>query len=388
MHRFTNSELLGPSGPMCLVVTATLTPVGNLDRFQPAGFPEIGHVLYKAPRGAGTEDIGIVDSAASMANHLETACFAGPNDTALHSELTGLPHVVCVTDNHYKPGESLDKTNPRTQKVCTTLTEGHRLASDYFLDAYASPEWREATTEKAKGSKGIEKKVPAQWSGTTFRAQLRNEFKILEVEEDKKYFLFPESWWAIYRTIFRYDPNSLVHGVMFAKEQIKISRVLTAHLEAIGAARVGRSGVKFDRLGKTTSGQPIFAVDDTTAKEIRATFVIDLALIRSYGRGDLGLNTDEKKLILELVKWKIHSLLKKAFRYRSGCHLQCIDRTYVFDGKEGELEDVSNQSCIEASNFKNPETHVYYPADRLFKPGKPEEDEPNAEAGDAEPEQE
>src|SRR5207247_6224127 len=80
---------------------------------------------------------------------------------------------------------------------------------------------------------------------------------------------------------------------LFAKEQIKISRVLTAHLEAIGAARVGRSGVKFDRLQKTTSGQPIFAVDEETAREIRATFKIGRAACREGGelaRGARGVN--------------------------------------------------------------------------------------------------
>jgi hypothetical protein len=36
--------------------------------------------------------------------------------------------------------------------------------------------------------------------------------------------------WDIYKTLFKYDPNSLVHGVLFAREQIKISsRLLAAH---------------------------------------------------------------------------------------------------------------------------------------------------------------
>ena len=59
-------------GPSPLVLTATLEPIVG-DRFQPAGFPEIGHVIYKAPRKGGTtENVCIVDSAASMANHLES----------------------------------------------------------------------------------------------------------------------------------------------------------------------------------------------------------------------------------------------------------------------------------------------------------------------------
>jgi CRISPR-associated protein Csb1 len=82
--------------------------------------------------------------------------------------------------------------------------------------------------------------------------------------------------------------------------------------------------VKFDRLGKTTSGQPIFAVDEEVAQEIRATFIIDLALLRSYGRSSKGLTDDEKLLLLELALWKVKRLLQTPFRYRSGCYLQCV----------------------------------------------------------------
>src|SRR5207249_5777512 len=120
-------------------------------------------------------------------------------------------------------------------------------------------------------------------------------------------------WWTIYQTVFKYDPNSLVHGILHAKEQIKISRLLTASLEGFGVARVGRTGVKFDRLGKTLSGQPIFAVDEETAREIRATFILDLALLRSYGRNGQGLNEAQKQLLLGLALWKIKQLLARPF---------------------------------------------------------------------------
>src|SRR5438105_10262055 len=93
------TALLAASGPTCLIVKAHLTPVAGLARFQPAGFPEVGHVIYEAPGkdGERKDKVCIVDSPASMANHLEAVCMAGPNDTALHNELAGLPYVVCVT---------------------------------------------------------------------------------------------------------------------------------------------------------------------------------------------------------------------------------------------------------------------------------------------------
>ncbi len=103
---------------------------------------------------------------------------------------------------------------------------------------------------------------------------------------------------------------------------IKIPRVLTAHLEAFGVARVASAGVKFDKLLMTTSGQPIFAVDEETAREIRATFIIDLGLLRSFGGGETGLSDAQKELLLALALWKIGRLLRKPFRYRSRCDLE------------------------------------------------------------------
>ena len=347
-------ELLGPSGPACLIVTAKLAPVAEVDRFQPAGFPEVGHVIYKAPRKDGrAEDVCIIDSPASMANHLETVCCQSALDPELHADLEGLPYVVCVTDR--------DDTGKRDRVVCTTLTEGHRIASDYFLDGLLDSVWHEARKEGKK-------KIDAGWDGEAFRSRLRREFGIEEVETDKRYFVYPDNWWTIYGTIFRYDPNSLLHGVLFAKEQIKISRILTAHLEAIGAARVGRSGVKFDRLGKTTSGQPIFSVDEETAREIRATFIVDLALLRSYGRGELGLKAPQKQMLLDLAIWKIRRLLGHPFRYRTQCHLECLSVSAVA-GKQTvtALPAVDIKASIGRCAFAAGLTQVYYPASKLFK---------------------
>jgi CRISPR-associated protein Csb1 len=363
-------ELLGTSGPACLIVTAKLAPVADVDHFQPAGFPEVGHVIYKAPRKDGrSEDVCIIDSPASMANHLETVCCQSSTDAELHADLEGLPYVACVTDR--------DGSERRDRVVCTTLTEGHRLASDYFLDGLLNPVWHEARKEGKK-------KIEAGWDGEAFRARLRREFEIKEVETDKRYFVYPDNWWTIYRTIFRYDPNSLLHGVLFAKEQIKISRILTAYLEAFGAARVGRSGVKFDRLGKTTSGQPIFSVDEETAQEIRATFIIDLALLRSYGRGELGLNASQKALLLDLAIWKLRRLLDHPFRYRTQCHLEC-QSVSVVAGQQAvtSLPTVDIKASIGRCAFAAGVTQVYYPASKLFKAAVMEGAEADAPQDDA-----
>lgn len=358
-------KLLETGGPVCMVIKATLQSVGDLDRFQPAGFPEIGHVIYDAPRGNGhIERVCIVDSPASMANHLEAVCMDGPT-CVLHDDLSGLPYVRCVTDaNRGEPSEH-DKLD---NVVCTTLSEGHRLASDYFLDGLVNRRW---VIEQKRTTKGKQETISAQWIGTSFRETLRSEFSIIEVAKDKTYSIPPQTWWSIYKTVFKYDPNSLIHGIMFAKEQIKISRLLTAHLEALGASRVGRSGVKFDRLGKTISGQPIFAVDEETANEIRATFIMDLALLRSYGRYENGLSMQQKNLLLELALWKIERLLAGPFRFRTGCFLSMDKMSLSTESQEEVMIQlpISNiKLAIEQCEFNQPYvTDVYYPSDKLYK---------------------
>lgn len=359
----TPAEVLKGHSP--LILSATLEPVAG-DRFQPAGFPEIGHVIYKAPRKDGTvEQVCIVDSAASMANHLESVCQRGAHDLDLVEELDGLPYIRCVTN----PAEGAEPT-PGREVVVTSLTEGHRIASSYFLDGYPIKGDR-----KANGK---------------FDQDLIAAFGIVLPKGTKAH--PPASqWWNVFKAIFALDPNSLVHGVLFPKWQIKIPRTLTAHLEAFGAGRVDRSGVKFDRLGKTTSGQPIFAVDDATAESIRATFVLDVGLIRSFGRKkgneQLGLTDKQQELLVALALWKVQKLIESPFRYRSGCHLR---RTALqSEGEDVEI-NVNIKDAIKAAGFgAQPITEVFWPREELYRDGadsrgKPEEDDDDAEGGDDE----
>lgn len=283
----------------------------------------------------------------------------------LHADLSGLPYVRCITDGKREEPSEEDLFD---NVVCTSLTEGHRLASDYFLDGLMNREW---VPEEKRGKKEKQETIPAHWDGRAFREILRAEFSIIEVAKDKTYFIPPRTWWSIYQTVFKYDPNSLIHGIMFAREQIKISRFLTGHLEAFGASRVGRSGVKFDRLGKTTSGQPIFAVDEETAGEVRATFILDLALLRSYGRDNRGLSAEQKNLLLDMALWKVGRLLGQPFRFRTGCFL-IKDKVTISTESQNELAIelpvINMQSAIEACKFKKEcVTDVYYPSDKLYK---------------------
>lgn len=363
---FTTADALKADSPLVLI--AQLQPIANLDRFQPAGFPEVGHVIYKAPRRDGRdESVCIVDSAASMANHLESVCMRGLHDYDLADELAGMPYLRCVT------GNMVDGRLPpeKREVVVTSLTEGHRIASTYFLsgsllDEKGAPQRNEAGTGRA--SRRGKKTAGGDADGVKFEEILARDFGVVLAGSSKAH---PpaEKWWNVFRAIFRYDPNSLVHGVLFPQWQIKIPRMLTAHLEAIGATRVDRSGVKFDRLGKTTSGQPIFAVDDAAAREIRATFIIDLGLVRSFGRKEgevsLGLADKQKEFLVALALWKIKKLLASPFRFRSGCHLECLslrkDDTDI-------TVDVDMGPATEAAGFEEPRvTDLYWPREELYR---------------------
>jgi CRISPR-associated protein Csb1 len=373
-------------GASPLVLTATLRPVAGLDRFQPAGFPEMGHVIYKAPRENGDiENVCIVDSPASMANHLESVCMRGPHDLELDDALAGMPYLRCVT-----AGDLEQNKLPGTARIlhATSLSEGHRIASTYFLGI------RNKQTKKWNGKGGQRIKNDESLSDTDFGSELAEEFgikpKVKPDDQPKVAHVPADRWWDVYKTIFKYDPNALVHGVLFPQFQIKIARFLTAHLEAFGAGRVDRSGVKFDRLGKTTSGQPIFAVDDATASEIRATFLLDVALLRSFGRSDgsgdtRGLNEKQKEFLTALALWKIDRLLNAPFRYRSGCHLELMNL------KNGEREaklNVDIKTAIEKAAFRTESdkapiiTDIFWPHDELYREAK-DDDEPISAAGDA-----
>lgn len=361
----TPAEVLKGESP--LVLTATLEPIAG-DRFQPAGFPEIGHVFYKAPRKDGsTESVCIVDSAASMANHLESICQRGAHDLDLVDDLKGMPYIRCVT------GDLVGNKLPTDKRevVVTSLTEGHRIASSYFLDGVLLSE---------DGSRADNK----------FEGDLVTRFGIVLPGSSKAH---PPSdkWWSVFNTIFEVDPNSLVHGVLFPQWQIKIPRALTAHLEAFGAGRVDRSGVKFDRLGKTTSGQPIFAVDEATAESIRATFVLDVGLIRSFGRkkdnASLGLSEERQELLVALALWKIRKLLEFPFRFRSGCHLRCMDLTSGVQCVEIDV-DICAAICnaaFQGETRTSIVTDVYWPREELYREGKAEK--PDSSSGDETPDE-
>jgi CRISPR-associated protein Csb1 len=143
-------------------------------------------------------------------------------------------------------------------------------------------------------------------------------------------------------------------------------------------------------------------VDEETAREIRATFIIDLGLLRSYGREvgkgkePLGLTQQQKEFLLAFALWKIQELLGTTFSYRSGCKLRMQKLSITIDEqKEGkdplptELPMFDIKSAINGAKFlAEPITRVYYPFGDLFKPSKDDAATGTAEESESEGESE
>jgi CRISPR-associated protein Csb1 len=180
------ADLVKPEGPVCLVSSQ----VGKSGVWTGAAGPEIGHVIYKSPQPeGGVEDVCIVDSAASMANHLEAVCFDCPNSTELHPDLAGMPYVVCVTDRDYNIGDPLNEGAERNRRVCTSLTEGHSIASDYFLEGLVTQTWViVAKKKKGNGDKGEGGKSCRPLGGQNISKETASRiwhYRNTELEEEK-----------------------------------------------------------------------------------------------------------------------------------------------------------------------------------------------------------
>lgn len=259
-----------------LLLEARLRPVQGT-RFQPTGFPNLGHAVYESPNGGG--QTVLVESAQSMANRLEAVCWDEVRDDWVEP-LRGLP-VVQVQD---KTGKHL--TN--------SLIEAHRLNSPYILEG------------KDKSVLKLLKERLAQFEQG--RVDLRELAKVL----------------------LEFDTNALLHGVFLAKKELaggrlRLPRSLSAFVEADGARRAVSGGVKNDSVdpkGVTAKGfgNVPFARDEWTAERIISYFNLDLRQIRAYGLGD-----DAERLLILLSLFKIQKFLVEGLRFRTACDLDVVD---------------------------------------------------------------
>ena len=154
-----------------LLIEARLKPVQGT-RFQPTGFPNLGHAVYDSPDGRGRTVL--VESAQSMANRLETVCWDDIADDWV-APLRGLP-VVKVADGNGKP-------------LTNSLIEAHRLNSPYILEG------KDKTVVDL-----LKKRLAAMEVG---RVDLRELAKVL----------------------LEFDTNALLHGIFLAKKDLAGGRL-------------------------------------------------------------------------------------------------------------------------------------------------------------------
>ncbi len=261
-----------------LLLEARLRPIQGT-RFQPTGFPNLGHAVYESPNGSG--QTVLVESAQSMANRLETVCWDEVQDDWMEP-LRGLP-VIQVLD---KDGKHL--TN--------SLIEAHRLNSPYILEGKDRSVLEMLKERLANLEQG--------------RVDLRELAKVL----------------------LEFDTNALLHGVFLAKKELaggrlRLPRSLSAFVEAEGAKRAVSGGVKNDAVdpkGDTARGfgNVPFARDEWTAERITAYFNLDLRQVRAYGLG-----VDVERLLVLLALFKIRKLLAEGLRFRTACDLDVVNVT-------------------------------------------------------------
>jgi CRISPR-associated protein Csb1 len=266
-----------------ILLEAELRPAQG-GRFQPTGFADLGAAQYQRPNldGNGATDMLLVESAQSVANRLERTVIDGDGPD-LAPDLAGLPYVAATLEG----AEPVVRTS--------SLVEAHRIGAPYFL------------LNKA------------------FKEKLAKEMKY----NPKR----PLDWKAIYATLFRYDPNSLLHGVFLSLLEggrVRAPRAVTGFIEAEDVKKVVSGGVKnspVDPKGELQvaeaepgekgvySNVPYTRIE-FTARRITAYFNLDVSLIRGYR-----LPEPAGRLLLALALLKVRRFLTAELRLRTACDL-------------------------------------------------------------------
>ena len=334
-----------------VLIEAQLKPVAGT-RIQPTGFPDLGAALYDDPNGTPTL---LVESAQSMANRLEAVCWDEAADDVVE-ELKGLPYVRVQLQGL---GDGADTT--------CSLLEFHRLNSPYIMSGTTAdgqnfadllkPELGMVSVAAGKKSKKKEA-TPDAAADAGGDAEPDDVAGVVNLRK-------------LAAVCFKYDPNSLVHGIFLEKiaGRLRHPRALSAFIEASGVGRADSGGVKFDRAlpkpsvagvdAKGGYGNVPFHRTEFTAKNITAFFSIDLAQIRGYGLGD-----NATQLLVAISLWKVRQFLESSMRLRTACELELIDGdASIIVKRPAELSLPSSDSlaaCIRdligkcQSQFANP----------------------------------
>lgn len=298
-----------------ILIEAALKPVQGT-RFQPTGFPDLGPAVYDAPDGTPTL---LVESNQSMANVLENVCWdETANDVV--SALKGLPYVLVKLAGL---GDGNDTT--------TSLQEFHRLNSPYIMGGMLGDKLFRDIIAAELGMSPVKAKKPSKAKEKDADSASDNASGA-ELEKEPDDVAGVVNLRKLAQICFKYDPNSLVHGIFLEKiaGRLRHPRALSAFVEASGVGRADSGGVKFDRVlpkpsvagvdAKGGYGNVPFHRTEFTAKTITAYFNIDLAQIRGYGLPD-----EATKLLIALSLWKVRQFLNSNMRLRTACELELVE---------------------------------------------------------------
>ncbi len=295
-----------------LLIEAKLKPLQG-HRFQPTGFADLGPARYTLPDGT---EMLLVESVQSVANRMELACWDQTNDDLI-PELKGLPYIRVKKEDN--------------ESLTNSVLEAHRINSPYILEGQ---------------NKDIFDKLKQEAAGM--------EIGPVDVR-------------ALARMILKYDPNAVVHGVFLAKSdlaggRLRLPRLLSGFIEASDVRVAESGGVKNDRVNpsgdtKQGFGNVPFHRTEFVAKEIKAYFNLDLALLRGYGLGHPDKEnhdgdfkwSDPEKLLIALSLFKIRRFLSTGLRLRTACDLE-VDGDLVVTRPEGFVvpeEEVLLNECKE-----------------------------------------
>ncbi len=308
-----------------VLIEADLKPVAGT-RIQPTGFPDLGAATYDAPPATDEQKKQypdgvptlLVESAQSMANRLEAVCWDEGADEIVPA-LKGLPYVSVNLVG--LPGEG-NKTS--------SLQEFHRLNSPYIMSGVTAD--GKPFADVLKPELGM---VSVPGKKAAGKGKVRDDApKADDAGGDKE----PDDVAGVVNlrklaaACFKYDPNSLVHGIFLEKiaGRLRHPRALSAFIEATGVGRADSGGVKFDRAlpkpsvagvdAKGGYGNVPFHRTEFTAKAITAFFSLDLAQIRGYGLPEAAAH-----LLTVLSLWKVRKFLDSNMRLRSACELELPD---------------------------------------------------------------
>lgn len=257
-----------------LLMQVELRPIQG-DRFQATGFPDIGPATYTRPDGT---EMLLVESSQSMANRLEEVCWDFTVQD-LAEPLRGMPYV---------------KVNLGNGRTTNSILEAHRLNSPYILKS----------------------------SDTSFIDKLIAELSAAETG--------PVDNRLLARVAFKFDPNSVIHGVFFVKlagGRFRLKRCLSSFIEAENVRIAESGGVKKDIVNPASRGSSertshegfgniVFHRVEFVAGKIAAFFNLDTDLLFSYGLGEAA-----EDFLIALSLWKIRRFLDRGARLRTACDL-------------------------------------------------------------------